>query len=589
VQADIAGKKTFADVVLTTADIDGGTIDGAVIGGAVAAAGTFTTGTIDTADINGGAIDGTIIGGNAAVAGTFTTGTIDTADINGGTIDGTIINGGTIDGTIIGGNAAVAITGTAITGTVITGINLILSGNIAVEDTVDGRVISTDGTKLDTIEASADVTDTANVTTAGALMDSELADITSVKALNQGVGTSDSPTFVNVTATSLDISGDIDVDGTTNLDVVDIDGAVDIATTLTVGGGITGDVTGNVTGNTSGTAATVTGAAQTAITSVGTLTSLSTSGNVGVGSTPDAWSSTFDALTIGPNNSSIFARSDNNVFGTTSNAYVNSGGSWAYANDGLATLTECLNGEHSWFTAATGTADNTITFSKRMSIDPASGQVLIGVSGPSGYGQLDTTTFTTSSSCNLARDGGEVCIGTVTAIEKLTVGGNVSADGIVFDAVTGSATSNTLSDYEEGTWTPVYTASTTSPSYTLDSLTKGYYVKVGSVVTLTGRIRTDDVTNTPAGDLRLSGFPFTAKDTTQIRQGGTLMVGEAKSFEDAYFPSTGTVQDNDSYAYLSRRTSAHGVTSVVPAVDALKTGTNNCNELSFTVQYLTDA
>jgi len=37
-------------------------------------------------------------------------------------------------------------------------------------------------------------------------------------------------------AATLDISGDIDVDGTTNLDVVDIDGAVDMASTLTVAG-----------------------------------------------------------------------------------------------------------------------------------------------------------------------------------------------------------------------------------------------------------------------------------------------------------------------------------------------------------------
>ena len=36
--------------------------------------------------------------------------------------------------------------------------------------------------------------------------------------------------------TALDISGDIDVDGTTNLDVVDIDGAVDMASTLQVDG-----------------------------------------------------------------------------------------------------------------------------------------------------------------------------------------------------------------------------------------------------------------------------------------------------------------------------------------------------------------
>jgi hypothetical protein len=41
------------------------------------------------------------------------------------------------------------------------------------------------------------------------------------------------------TGTSLDISGDIDVDGTTNLDVVDIDGAVDMASTLAVGGVVT--------------------------------------------------------------------------------------------------------------------------------------------------------------------------------------------------------------------------------------------------------------------------------------------------------------------------------------------------------------
>jgi hypothetical protein len=42
-----------------------------------------------------------------------------------------------------------------------------------------------------------------------------------------------------LTGTSLDISGDIDVDGTTNLDVVDIDGAVNMATTALVTGVLT--------------------------------------------------------------------------------------------------------------------------------------------------------------------------------------------------------------------------------------------------------------------------------------------------------------------------------------------------------------
>jgi hypothetical protein len=46
--------------------------------------------------------------------------------------------------------------------------------NLITPGSVDGRDVSVDGTKLDTIETSADVTDTANVTAAGALMDSEV-------------------------------------------------------------------------------------------------------------------------------------------------------------------------------------------------------------------------------------------------------------------------------------------------------------------------------------------------------------------------------------------------------------------------------
>ena len=113
---------------------------------------------------------------------------------------------------------------------------LAVNGNITVGGTVDGRDVAADGTKLDGIEAGADVTDTANVTAAGALMDSELTNITAVKALNQGVATTDSPTFANLTTSgylrgpanftidpaahgddtgTLIIAGNLQVDGTT--------------------------------------------------------------------------------------------------------------------------------------------------------------------------------------------------------------------------------------------------------------------------------------------------------------------------------------------------------------------------------------
>jgi hypothetical protein len=71
--ADSTGVMTIASSVLTTTDINGGTIDGTTIGGSTPAAGTFTNGTIATADINGGAIDGTTIGASTPSSAVFTT------------------------------------------------------------------------------------------------------------------------------------------------------------------------------------------------------------------------------------------------------------------------------------------------------------------------------------------------------------------------------------------------------------------------------------------------------------------------------------------------------------------------------------
>jgi len=78
---------------------------------------------------------------------------------------------------------------------------LFITNNVTVGGTVDGRDLATDGTKLDGIEASADVTDVTNVTSAGALMDSELASIADVKALDQSVVSGAAPTFTTTNFT----------------------------------------------------------------------------------------------------------------------------------------------------------------------------------------------------------------------------------------------------------------------------------------------------------------------------------------------------------------------------------------------------
>jgi len=102
------------------------------------------------------------------------------------------------------------------------------------EDNSGAIIELADGVKLAGIEASADVTDTANVTAAGAVMDSELTSEASVKALNQGVATTDSPDFAA-----------LNVNGTATMDGLTVDGTSDLNGTITVGTTYTTDITGN--------------------------------------------------------------------------------------------------------------------------------------------------------------------------------------------------------------------------------------------------------------------------------------------------------------------------------------------------------
>ena len=101
----IDGTANIDSLVADTADINGGNIDGTIIGATTAAAGNFTTVNSSGAMIATGGFQGTLTGsviGNITSSGTSTFSTID-------------INGGTIDSAVIGGTTAAAITGTTIT------------------------------------------------------------------------------------------------------------------------------------------------------------------------------------------------------------------------------------------------------------------------------------------------------------------------------------------------------------------------------------------------------------------------------------------------------------------------------------------
>ena len=131
----------------------------------------------------------------------------------------TILGGTGIDSTASGGDVTVAIDATVAT---LTGSQTLtnktltapaISGNLTTDGLLDGRDVAADGSKLDGIEVGADVTDTANVTAAGALMDSELTSIASVKALNQGVATTDSPAFAGITTSGTTNTANLTIAG----------------------------------------------------------------------------------------------------------------------------------------------------------------------------------------------------------------------------------------------------------------------------------------------------------------------------------------------------------------------------------------
>jgi hypothetical protein len=109
--------------------------------------------------------------------------------------------------------------------------------------------------------------------------------------------------------------------------------------------------------------------------SVGSASALviNASQNVGIGVTPSAWGSGYKAIQL----------LTSSLYGTTSrdmnlgaNVYVDAVG-YKYIQTSFATNYTQYQGAHSWYTAASGTAGNAITFTQAMTLD-ASGNLLVG-------------------------------------------------------------------------------------------------------------------------------------------------------------------------------------------------------------------
>jgi len=191
---------------------------------------------------------------------------------------------------------------------------------------------------------------------------------------------------------------------------------------------------------------------------------LDSSGNLGLGVTPQSWS-TYAAIEISKGSGGYLVNNAASGFiGVGQNVYYNGG--YKYAANGASSFYYQQGGSHVWQYAASGTAGNAISFTQALTLNANGALVLQG--------------------------------------------GNTSASGVgvAFPATqVASSDANTLDDYEEGTFTATLKGGTTDP--TTPVTTTGYYTKIGNLVNLV--IQFSNVTTTgAAGEAYATGLPFTS-------------------------------------------------------------------------------
>lgn len=390
-----------------------------------------------------------------------------------------------------------------------------------------------DISKLDGIEDGADVTDTTNVTAAGALMDSELTSIASVKALDQGVATTDSPTFAGLTVDT----NTLYVDSTNNsvgigtsapasiLEIAKNDqtnGATLSITNSFEGGGWTaGDTVGSIDFRIDDFSAPEKVRGQIKLFDDTSVSSTYPASNAMSFST--SLLGTFaERMRISSAGHVLVGK---NATGTgTVGAELRANGFNAFVRDGG----EVMNINRL-------SSDGTIIDLRQASATVGS---ISTVGGDLNIGTGDTgIRFRDEFDCiqphNISTNStpdGVLSLGkTGAAFKDLHLSGGVYLGGTV--------AANKLDDYEEGTWTPTITGVTSgAATFTVN---QALYTKVGRAVHVSCYIINADVTGL-VGTIIVGGLPFTANGFAMTKSGySTLFSFDQQTIEVAGYTENG--------------------------------------------------
>jgi len=187
--------------------------------------------------------------------------------------------------------------------------------------------------------------------------------------------------------------------------------------------------------------------------------------NVGIGTSPAAMFSSARALQLGAGTILEGRSASATVSTLSSNQYINTSSARTYITTDFASYYAQINGQHQFYTAPSGTAGTTATFTQVLALNK------------------DQT---------VALQGASLSNGT----------------GISFPATqSASSDANTLDDYEEGTWTPTIAFGGNSVGVTYNAGTAARYTKIGRFVLLNGYLL---LTNkgSSTGIATISNLPF---------------------------------------------------------------------------------
>ena len=181
------------------------------------------------------------------------------------------------------------------------------------------------------------------------------------------------------------------------------------------------------------------------------------------------------------------------------------------------------------------------------------------------------------------KDGGATFTSAVTATDNTVDLGASSTrfkdlylSGGAYIGGTGSA--NKLDDYEEGTWTPVWSASG-SATY---GIQVGTYTKVGNIVHASCYLFMTNK-STLSGALQLAGLPFTSENLSNNYQSGSIWINNTVNGNvfDGDFNLQGYIAPN-SALFNVQSLDGDGTVAAISSSDV-----NNTTDLMINISYRT--